>query len=293
MIHIDGLHFTYEEGIKKVLDGIDLDIPQGGFLGIIGPSGAGKTTLLHAMNGIIPHHYKGDYYGAVTVDGMDTFESGLTDLSSKVGTVFQDIDSQMVASVVEDELLYGLENFGVPKEEIENRIRESLHMVGIGNLRYREINSLSGGQKQKVAIAAMIALRPDILLLDEPTGELDPGSSRQIFSLLKELNETYGMTIVVVEQKIMLLCEFVKELGVLSEGKLIYHGPVREVLAHSRDLERIGVQCPRVVSLSNAMKEAGLGEGRICLNLKEAADMVRAAELMPQTAGKRGSYDTV
>lgn len=113
--------------------------------------------------------------------------------------------------------------------------------------------------------------------MDEPTGELDPGSSRQIFSLLRELNETYGMTVVVVEQKIMLLCEFVKELGVLSEGKLIYHGPVRQVLEHSRELEQIGVQCPRVVSLSNAMKEAGYGDGRICLDLKEAEEMMKRA----------------
>lgn len=275
MICIKGLHFTYESGTKKVLDGIELEIPQGGFLGIIGPSGAGKSTLLHALNGIIPHHFKGDYYGSVKVDEKDTFDTSLTDLSRSVGTVFQDIDSQMVAAVVEDEILYGLENFGVPKDEIEGRIAEALSMVGISGLRCRDINSLSGGQKQKVAIAAIIALRPDILLLDEPTGELDPGSSRQIFSLLRELNERHGMTIVVVEQKIMLLCEFAKELGVLSEGKMIYHGPVRKVLEHSRDLERIGVQCPRVVSLSNAMKEAGYGDGRICLNLKEAEEMVR------------------
>ncbi|MBT9776350.1 ATP-binding cassette domain-containing protein [Clostridium sp. MCC353] len=277
MIQIKGLHFTYELGTKKVLDGIDLEVPKGGFLGIIGPSGAGKTTLLHAVNGIIPHHFKGDYYGSVLVDGKDTFDTSLTGISGSVGTVFQDIDSQMVASVVEDEILYGLENFGVPKEEIEGRIADSLEMVGITSLRNRDINSLSGGQKQKVAIAAIIALRPDILLLDEPTGELDPGSSRQIFALLKKLNETYGMTIVVVEQKIMLLCEFVKELGVLSEGKMIYHGPVRKVLEHSRELERIGVQCPRVVSLSNAMKEAGYGDGRVCLDLKEAEEMMRRA----------------
>ncbi|MBS6642614.1 MAG: ABC transporter ATP-binding protein [Clostridiaceae bacterium] len=277
MIRINGLHFTYESGTKKVLDGIDLEIPKGGFLGIIGPSGAGKTTLLHAVNGLIPHHFKGDYYGSVLVDGKDTFDTSLTGLSGLVGTVFQDIDSQMVASMVEDEILYGLENFGVPKEEIEGRIADALEMVGITGLRYRDINSLSGGQKQKTAIAAIIALRPDILLLDEPTGELDPGSSRQIFSLLRELNETYGMTVVVVEQKIMLLCEFVKELGVLSEGKMIYHGPVRQVLEHSRELEQIGVQCPRVVSLSNAMKEAGYGDGRICLDLKEAEEMMKRA----------------
>lgn len=275
MIRIDGLSFQYEGGKAQVLKNLNLSIPDGGFLGIIGPSGAGKSTLTHAINGIIPHHLKGEYYGSVNVEGMDTFEAGLTDLAVCVGTVFQDIDSQMVAAVVEDELLYGLENFGIPGDQIEGRLQEALDLVGIGSLRHRIISTLSGGQKQKVAIAAIIALRPRVLVLDEPTGELDPAGSRQIFSLLKQLNETYGMTIVVVEQKIMLLCEFAKELGVLSKGELLFHGPVREVLAHSRELEEIGVQCPRVVSLSNEMKRHGLGDGTVCVDIGEAAEMVR------------------
>lgn len=275
MINIKGLYFQYQTGKKQVLKNINLNIETGGFIGIIGPSGAGKTTLLHAVNGIIPHHIKGDYYGSVTVKEYDTFETKLTDLAKIIGTVFQDIDSQMVATVVEDEILYGLENFDVPKTEIEGRISEALKLVKIESLRNREIRSLSGGQKQKVAIASILALKPEILLLDEPTGELDPASSRQIFSILRQLNEEFGMTIVVVEQKIMLLCEFTKDLGVISEGELIYSGPVREVLKHSRELEEIGVQCPRVVSLSNEIEKEGLGEKTICLNLEEAEKMVR------------------
>lgn len=277
MIKIKDLTFKYEGGDKNALQNISLNVPEGGFLGIIGPSGAGKSTILHAVNGIIPHHYKGDYYGSVTVCGHDTFEISLTDLSLFVGTVFQDIDSQMVNSVVEDEILYGLENFRVPSTEIDARIQDTLEEIGISDLRYRNINTLSGGQKQKVAIAAIIALRPKILLLDEPTGELDPASSRQIFSILKKLNEQYGMTIVVVEQKIMLLSEFVKELAVMNNGKLVFCGPVRSVLEHSKELEEIGVNCPRVVTLSNSMKSAGLSNGGICLNVEEAEKMVRRA----------------
>ncbi|MCD8370820.1 MAG: energy-coupling factor ABC transporter ATP-binding protein [Clostridiales bacterium] len=275
MVVVKGLSFQYANGARQVLKQLNLTVPEGGFLGIIGPSGAGKTTLIQAMNGMIPHHFPGDYYGSVTVDGRDAFDSSVAEISRSAGTVFQDIDSQMVAIVVEDEILYGLENFGVPKKEIEGRITESLELVGISDLRYRSIRSLSGGQKQKVAIAAILALKPKLLLLDEPTGELDPASSRQIFSILRELNETQNITVIVVEQKIMLLCEFAKELGVLSDGELLFHGPVREVLSHSAELEEIGVQCPRVATLSAAMAAAGIGDGRMSLNLDEAEEMVR------------------
>lgn len=275
MIIIKDLTFQYESGKRNALQNISLEIPDGGFLGIIGPSGAGKTTLLNAINGVIPHHFKGAYYGSVQVEGKDTFDLSLTDMSLSLGTVFQDIDSQMVNAIVEDELLYGLENFGVAPQEIESRIQSTLDEIGIGDLRHRIINSLSGGQKQKVAIAAIVALRPKILILDEPTGELDPQSSRQIFSLLRRLNEQHGMTVVIVEQKIMLLSEFAKELAVMNRGRMAFHGPVRTVLQHSKELEQMGVNCPRVVTLSNAMKAAGISSGEISLNIDEAERMVR------------------
>ena len=143
-------------------------------MGVIGPSGAGKSTLAAVMSGAIPHHYRGQLFGAALVDGRDTCEVTLTDISRIVGSVNQDIDAQMVASVVEDELLFGLENFGVPHEEIPARVAEALETAGIADLREREIATLSGGQKQKVAIAAILALAPRVLVLDEPTAALDP-----------------------------------------------------------------------------------------------------------------------
>jgi len=276
MISIDELTFRYDGGADDVLRSITLHIERGGFVGVIGPSGAGKSTLLCAMNGIIPHHFKGDYYGAVTVDGKDTFDVSLTDLSLTVGTVFQDVESQLINAVVEDELYYGLENFSVPKAEADRRVADVLSQIGIESLRRRAVSSLSGGQKQKVAIAAVLALRPQILLLDEPTGELDPVSSRQIFALLKTLNEEHGITVVIVEQKIMLLSEFARELAVIDKGQLKYHGPVREVLTHSAELERMGVNCPRVVTLSNALRDAGIDIDRLSLNVDEAEAMMKA-----------------
>ena len=275
MIEFQDLSFTYKGEKKPALQEIRLSVPDGGFLGVIGPAGAGKTTLARAITGLIPHHYPGDFYGSVTVNGLDTVDASLSDLSRIVGMVFQDVDSQIISPMVEDELLYGLENFGVPREEIPARLEEALREVGITDLRERTIGSLSGGQRQKVAVASIIALRPKILVLDEPTGELDPRSSRQVFSLLKELNEKHGITIIIIEQKIMLLCEFARQLAVLSGGRIVRQGDTRDVLTHSEELETLGVNCPRVTTLSRILSEKTGEKQPACINLDEAETMVR------------------
>ena len=275
MIQIQDFSFTYKDEEHPALKEINLHVPEGGFLGIIGPAGAGKTTLARAVAGIIPHHYPGDFYGSITVNGLDTVDSPLVDLSRLVGTVFQDVESQIISPLVEDELLYGLENFSVPREEIPDRMEDALRRVGIADLRERSISSLSGGQRQKVAIASIIALKPKILLLDEPTGELDPRSSRQVFSLLKELNEEQGITVIIIEQKIMLLCEFARQLAVLSGGRIVRQGDTRDVLAHSEELETLGVNCPRVTTLSRTLSAKTGEEQPVCINLDEAENMVR------------------
>ena len=281
MIEIQELTFKYSGAKKNALDKISLEIEKGGFVGIIGESGAGKTTLCNCINGLIPHHYTGDFYGSVKVDGTDTFDINAGKLALKVGSVFQDIESQITGYFVEDEILFGLENFGIPADQIESRITSSLDTLGIGELRHKEISSLSGGQKQKVVIAAILALEPDILVLDEPTGELDPASSVQIFEMLKKLNEEKGITIVVAEQKIMLLCEFVKKLIVLEHGTCVHYGEIRSTLTHQREMEEAGINCPRVLTLTGKMVAEGLApkgmkaEDRICLNAEEAAEFVR------------------
>ncbi len=275
MIRIQELTFTYQDEKKPALKDISLSIGAGDFVGIIGPAGAGKTTLARTISGIVPHHYKGDFYGSVTVGGKDTVDTPLIDLSRMVGMVFQDVDSQIISPIVEDELLYGLENFGVPHEEVEARMTYALEKVGISDLRDRAIGSLSGGQRQKVAIASIIALKPQVLVLDEPTGELDPRSSRQIFSLLRELNEELGVTVVLIEQKIMLLCEFARKLVVLNEGTIYRQGETKEVLAHAEDLENIGVNCPRVTTLSRLLSRKTGQDIPACVNLDEAEQTVR------------------
>jgi len=279
MIRISGLSFKYDGGREEALKNINMTVCRGDFFGVIGSSGAGKTTLLHAINGIIPHHFHGNYYGSVEVNGSDTIDNKPERLAGTVGSVRQDFESQMVSSVVEDEILFGLENFSVPRDEIEKRMTDALDKTGIRNLRERNIATLSGGQKQKVAISAIIALMPDVLVLDEPTGELDPQSSRQIFQLLRELNEKHGITIVVVEQKIMLLCEFARKLAVMETGRVILQGAVADVLKKNREMESAGVNCPRVATLADRLRDENLYMGRIPVNIPEAEKMVRSITL--------------
>ncbi len=272
MIQISNFSFTYRESSEPVVRDINLHIPAGAIVGITGSAGSGKSTLTYAMNGIIPHCYPGDFFGSVKVDGMDTCETSLTDLSRVVGSVCQDIDSQIINSIVEDEVLYGLENFGVPHDEIEARVDEALNDMGIADLRDRVIASLSGGQKQKVAIASVLALKPKVLMLDEPTAELDPASSLQVFQLLERYAREHGTTIVVVEQKIALLSEFADMLVIVDEGQIRFADTPANVLAHSDELLEIGVNCPRSTTLMNRLSAADVYQGPVCRNVEDACN---------------------
>ncbi len=270
MIEIKDFSFRYREGAKPAVSDVNLVVPDGAFVGVTGAAGSGKSTLTYAMNGIIPHCYPGDFYGSVRVEGMDTCECELTQVSRVVGSVCQDIDSQMVSTVVEDEMLYGLENFGVPKPEMERRIAEALNAMGIADLRNRTIDSLSGGQRQKVAIASILAMRPRVLVLDEPTAELDPASSVAVFDLLARYVHEHGTTVVAVEQKIALLSEYADMLVVVDSGRVRYAAPPEEVLSAPNDLLAFGVNCPRSTTLMGRLHAAGAFAGPVCRTVDQA-----------------------
>lgn len=269
-IVLNDFSFRYQEGLEATVQDINLRIPAGTFVGITGAAGSGKSTLTYAFNGIIPHCYPGELTGRVFVCGMDTSSASLTDISKTVGSVCQDIDSQMVASVVEDEILYGMENFGVPKDQMESRLVEALEAMGITDLRERTIDSLSGGQKQKVAIASVIALKPEVLVLDEPTAELDPVSSLAVFDLLKQYANDHGITVIVVEQKIALLSSHADMLLIMEGGHIRFRGTPAEVLAHSTELLAIGVNCSRSTTLVNRLIGRGLYDGPTARDVDEA-----------------------
>ena len=276
IIQMEHVSFSYGQDADLALDDITLAIEEGSFTGIIGPSGAGKSTLASVLSGAIPHHYTGRLFGSTCVAGHDTCEVTLTDISQIVGSVLQDIDAQMVASAVEDEMLFGLENFGVPHDQIEGRITETLEAVGIADLRDREIATLSGGQKQKVAIAAILALRPRVLVLDEPTAALDPVSARTVFETLREINRRSHVTVIIIEQAVALLSAFCDRVLVLDRGRVALDGDPHAVFSHSEELRAIGVDSPRVTRIFNSLSDAGLAAGDApCLNVDEAAALVK------------------
>ncbi len=280
IIHRDGNNESKdkkhnESNLNFALNKVNLSIYTGEFVGIIGPSGAGKTTLASLFSGAIPHHYSGHLSGTVNIAGYDTNSLELTNIACLIGSVIQDIDAQMVAANVEDELLFGLENFSVPHDEILPRIENALETVGITNLRNRDLDTLSGGQKQKVAIAAILALKPKVMVLDEPTCALDPVSSRMIFDVLRDLNRNFGITIVVIEQKVALLSEYCKRLIVLSKGELVMDAPTGVALKNADLLSEVGINYPRTTHLIKQLQEEQIcSNSELTVGVEETVDTI-------------------
>lgn len=283
IIEMECVSFSYgtaADGAYALKD-IDLSVEEGAFVGLIGPSGAGKSTLASAITGAIPHHYRGRLFGSTLVAGLDTCEASLTDIAKVVGSVLQDIDAQMVASVVEDELLFGLENFGIDHREIEGRIASALDAVGIADLRHREIATLSGGQKQKVAIAAILAMTPRVIVMDEPTSALDPASARDVFEVLRRAKELTGMTVILIEQTVALLAEYCDRVVVIDQGRIALDGTPPDVFSHGETLRAIGVDTPRTVRISNSLAETGLAPNDSPALTLDGAESLVAGILAP------------
>lgn len=283
IIEMECVSFSYgtaADGAYALKD-IDLSVEEGTFVGLIGPSGAGKSTLASAITGAIPHHYRGRLFGSTLVAGLDTCEASLTDIAKVAGSVLQDIDAQMVASVVEDELLFGLENFGIDHREIEGRIASALDAVGIADLRHREIATLSGGQKQKVAIAAILAMTPRVIVMDEPTSALDPASARDVFEVLRRAKELTGMTVILIEQTVALLAEYCDRVVVIDQGRIALDGTSTDVFSHGETLRAIGVDTPRTVRISNSLAEVGLAPNDSPALTLDGAEALVAGILAP------------
>ncbi len=248
MLEIEDVTFRYEGSKRPALSEVSLEIDRGEFLLIAGLSGSGKSTLLRLLNGLIPHFYRGEMKGRVLVDGIDTREASVAQLSRKVGLVFQNPDNQIVTLRVDREIAFGLENLGLPREEIIRRIDEVLKKLGIEHLRRRSTAELSGGEKQLVAIASVLAMKPDVIVLDEPTSELDPFSSARIAKVLGNLNRE-GVTVIVAEHRLDLFAPKASRMIVISGGRIVREGHPRELL-YKGDISLHGVRPPSVVKLA-------------------------------------------
>ncbi|ADY57355.1 Phosphonate-transporting ATPase [Syntrophobotulus glycolicus DSM 8271] len=274
MIDVQDLSFSYQGSAGKALDGLRLKVEKGQFYGIAGPAGAGKSTFAMCLNGAVPRLIEGDFSGQIYIAGKNIMETPVDQLCSVTGSVFQDVESQLVSSVVEDEIVFGMENLSFSKEEMDVRIAESLAAVGISNLRQANIWSLSGGQKQRVAIASALALRPQLLIMDEPTSELDPQASLELFHVLTSLNRKHGMTIVVIEQKLDLLFRFCDRLAIMDKGSVVLEGGSRDVLEKQDILEEIGLQVPPAARLFFLLKRVGVHHSSIPVSEEEACGIL-------------------
>jgi energy-coupling factor transporter ATP-binding protein EcfA2 len=252
-IEINQLSFTYSASETKVLDNISLSIPQGAFFGLVGPSGCGKTTLARCLNGLIPHFHPGALEGSVKVHGLDTKEHPAHELAQKVGLVFQNPENQLIAPTVERELAFGPENLGVPRNEIRHRVETIIQQIHLENLRDKAPFELSGGEQQRVAIAAVLALQPDILVLDEPTANLDPLSAFEVLELLAQLNRDMQLTILLIEHRLELVLPLIHELVVLAEGRIVAKGPPSQVI-NKPAVAKVGVAVPPVIQLLKRVK---------------------------------------
>ncbi len=230
-VTFDHVTFSYPETSLPALSDVSLSIDAGQFALVVGASGSGKSTLLRCINGLVPHFSGGTFAGRVTVAGLDTREHPPRDLAFAVGFVFQDPEAQFVTERVEDELAFALENAGVPPLTMRKRVEEVLDALGIAALRNRAVSSLSGGEQQRVAIAAALALQPKVLVLDEPTSQLDPQSAEDVLSALVRLNADLGLTIVLAEHRLERVLQFSDRVVFLpGAGELPLVGDPREVM---------------------------------------------------------------
>ena len=231
-IHFEQLQYTYPGSAHPALSGISLDVSDGEFVLLAGPSGAGKSTLLRCLNGLVPHFTGGSVSGSLSVGGHNPLVEGPQRLSRVVGFVFQDPEAQFVVDRVEDEIAFALENAAVPRDEMRLRVEEVLHLMDLTDLRNRQLDTLSGGEKQKVAIAAALALRPNILALDEPTSQLDPQSAEDVLQALVRLNQDMGLTVLLAEHRLERVLPYVDRLVYLTDpGHAACSGSPRQVLS--------------------------------------------------------------
>ncbi len=259
MITSRGLTFTYADQSRPALAGVDFDIARGESVLVLGPSGSGKSTLTLTLNGLIPQVVDGRLEGRLLVGGHSTQEGSVAQFSSRVGLVFQDPEAQFCTLTVEDEVAFGLENLCVPPQEIEVQIDRALAQVGLTGFRRRVLSTLSGGEKQRVALASVLAMEPEVLVLDEPSANLDPQGTRELFGIVRRLAQGGGLTLVLIEHKLEHVVEWMDSLLVLDrEGKVVYRGDPRTgFYEHGELLAAAGIWRPKVVELVEQLRAEG------------------------------------
>ena len=272
-IILDKVNYCYSEGTAyqiQALKDINLEILDGQFIGIIGHTGSGKSTLTQLLNGLLKATS-----GNIYVDGKDIYDEdyNMRDLRNKVGLVFQYLDHQLFETTNFEDVCFGPKNQGLDRKEIELRAFEALRNVGFPEeLYYQPPFDLSGGQKRRVAIAGVLAMKPDVLILDEPTAGLDPAGRDEILGLVARMHKELGITIILVSHSMEDVAKYVDRLIVMNQGEVMYDGAPKEVFPHYKELEAVGLAAPQVTYLMHELKEKGLDVNVNATTVKEAAE---------------------
>lgn len=256
VIKVENLTVQYLGEENNALDGVSLEIEKGEFVALLGAHGAGKTTLCHSLNGLVPNMISADMYGAIEVLGEIPPKIPVRQLATKVGSIFDNPEFQMSQLSVFEEVALGLQNLGVEKSTIEKNISESLKLVGLEGFEDRSPFEISGGQQQRLAMASALAMKPEILILDEPTSNLDPIGKEEVFSVTRKLNQEEGMTVIIAEHEVEVIADFADKLILLEEGRINEIGTPQEIFPKFVDnQEYVGVRVPQVTELASKKPE--------------------------------------
>jgi len=273
-IIVENLKYRYPLSNELALKGISFEVDKGEFIGIVGKNLSGKSTLCQALVGLVPHFYKGAYGGSVIVDGLEVLKSEISELSQKVGIVFQNPFTQVTGSklTVYEEIAFGLENMGISREEMRERIDNSLKLLDIYKFRDRNPFDLSGGQMQRMAIASIIAMKPEIIVLDEPTSQLDPQGSEEVFKAIQNLSKE-GMTVIMVEHKMEKIAKYSDRVMLLNDGEIVDYDIPEKIFSRG-DLDDYGVTAPVFTKICVGLGVKNKITGLYPITIDEAYDLV-------------------
>ena len=273
IINLQNVTYKYPLTDAPVLQNVNLQVNEGEFVAVIGPNGAGKSTLCYTIAGFVPHFFKGEITGTVEVAGKESSTSNLHEWVLNVGLAFQNPFNQISGAkyTVFEEIAFGLENIGVPREEMKLRVEDALKLTGISELADRSPYSLSGGQQQRVALTSILVMQPKVLVLDEPTSQMDPIGTREVFGVIRKLSEK-GMTVVMVEHKMEWIAEFADKVVALHNGSVLLEGKPQEVLTSDLLTDK-GFGISRYTSVARKAKELGLWkQDNLPVTLDEAVE---------------------
>ena len=279
VISAKNLGFQYSGSPSSAVENINLSVRSGEFLLLTGPSGCGKTTLCRCLNGLIPNFYPGELSGDLLIDGVSVATQLTSEISRKVGYVFQNPENQLFALTVEKDIAFGPENLGLSREEIRQRVDWAMEATGTRDLKDLAPYELSGGQQQRVALAGVLAMEPSVIVMDEPTSFLDPRTAEGVVKAVDDLRQKHDVAVIIVEHRLDLVARFADRIVVMDKGRIVDDGQLGDVL--DRDYERLsalGIGVPKVSLLWALLRADGKVSGALPTDVEEAAE--RLAKLV-------------